>query len=816
MDGSRVSCSDSGPGSETAPFCSVQRAVDLAGPGQTVSVAAGTYRESVRVTRSGTAEAPITIRLKDEGELDVRYRPYFGVDGLTVSGVSHVVIRGVSASGGNAVVSDAHNVTLERSAFDTPDSGTALRITDGSSRVVLARDTIAARVFAAGLVVEQGSTETVLTTSVLSTSVIGRTSPPVPPLVAVNGAPGTVITGNTLHADCGIVIGLDAGSTGSSVRNNVIATVMKGSTCGGSQGVRVSADSTERTVSDYNLFDVGEGSPYIWAGTAYASLDTFRTATGQGSHDLTGSATTSYDECRQHDVPDAGSGTVDSADAAVPGQLALDFYGRERSDDPAVPNRGTGVGYHDRGAVERTDCMKLHVNGTWKGSRAVALDGQLLHSWTGPTTVTVDWGDGSSAQLPVGQSPFTLVLDHSYVRLGTYQVTVTALSSTASASTTVTAYTSGNGYTPVPPTRVLDTRTDPDPDAGGRTGPIPARATRAVKVPDSIPADVTALVLNVTAVNPKEPGFLTVYRWALPETSSLNFEAGEVVANLVTVDTRSALIYNGSAGTTDVVVDIAGYYRQSGSPGYGYTPLSPVRLLDTRPESPTGTARTVPANGQLTIAVAGTAGLPAQGVEAVTLNVTAVNAKASGHVTVHPGGTPRPNASNLNFASGRIVPNAVIVKTGGDGTVTLYNGSSAPVDLLVDLQGYYTASGGLAFVPTLPKRLTDTRETGGGGSISPLTTRPVDVHDLGIMHEGWFPARAVVLNTTVVTPTAPGYLTVFPDDTGRPTASNLNFTAGRTVANLTTSKISADGHVSFFNGSGGYTHLLVDRVGFFY
>ncbi|HSB87598.1 MAG TPA: M4 family metallopeptidase, partial [Ilumatobacteraceae bacterium] len=77
-------------------------------------------------------------------------------------------------------------------------------------------------------------------------------------------------------------------------------------------------------------------------------------------------------------------------------------------------------------------------------------------------------------------------------------------------------------------------------------------------------------------------------------------------------------------------------------------------------------------------------------------------------------------------------------------------------------------------------------------------------------------ATAVVLNVTVTEPQAAGFLTVYPCSPPAntpPNASNLNYTAGTTVANAVISKVGADGQVCIFNQSP--THLLIDVNGYF-
>ena len=72
---------------------------------------------------------------------------------------------------------------------------------------------------------------------------------------------------------------------------------------------------------------------------------------------------------------------------------------------------------------------------------------------------------------------------------------------------------------------------------------------------------------------------------------------------------------------------------------------------------------------------------------------------------------------------------------------------------------------------------------------------------------------AVVMNVTVVGPTAAGYLRVTPAG-GSSTTSSLNFAPGQTVPNLVTVAVGPGGAVDFFNPLGA-THVIADVVGYY-
>lgn len=122
---------------------------------------------------------------------------------------------------------------------------------------------------------------------------------------------------------------------------------------------------------------------------------------------------------------------------------------------------------------------------------------------------------------------------------------------------------------------------------------------------------------------------------------------------------------------------------------------------------------------------------------------------------------------------------------------------------------------GASYHAIIPSRLLDTRDATGVPAAAPLGGGAT--LDLQVTGRGGVPGAgvaAVILNVTVTGPTAGSFLTVFPTGAARPDASNLNFTPGLTVANLTVTKVGAAGKVSIFNASGS-THVIADVAGWF-
>jgi hypothetical protein len=208
--------------------------------------------------------------------------------------------------------------------------------------------------------------------------------------------------------------------------------------------------------------------------------------------------------------------------------------------------------------------------------------------------------------------------------------------------------------------------------------------------------------------------------------------------------------------------------------------------------------------------VAGFGGVPS-GAAAVVVNVTVVSPSAPGYVTVYPAGQAPPTASSLNYVAGQTVPNQVTVKLGTAGAIVLFASGGCP-NLVVDVQGWFAAgpAGTGGFEGVTPARVRDTRLV--GGCLVGNESRSITVGGVGAVPSS---ANAVVLNVTAVTPTAGGYLTVYP--TGRPTplASSLNFAAGGVVPNAVTVELGTGDSIAVFNGSGGCTHVVVDVVGYY-
>ena len=274
-----------------------------------------------------------------------------------------------------------------------------------------------------------------------------------------------------------------------------------------------------------------------------------------------------------------------------------------------------------------------------------------------------------------------------------------------------------------------------------------------------------------------------------------------------------------AAGAVDVTVtnaagtsptSVADKYTYTTNPTTVYTAMAPERLLDTR-----SNGSKLGPGGSLDLAIGGIS-VPSNATS-VILNVTTTNTTAAGFFTVFPAGASLPTASNLNWVAGQTIPNLVSVSLGTGGKVTIYNGHGN-ADVVVDLEGYFAPNtDGTAgeFAPLVPARITDTRAGSGQANAGSTLTAGATL-DVQVTGAGGVPATgvtAVILNATVTNTTAAGFLTAFPTGSSLPLASNLNWTAGKTIPNRVVVPVGTGGKVSFYNGHGN-ADLVVDVNGY--
>lgn len=369
---------------------------------------------------------------------------------------------------------------------------------------------------------------------------------------------------------------------------------------------------------------------------------------------------------------------------------------------------------------------------------------------------------------------------------------------------------SGLQFSSVTPCRLIDTRQSGQPIQGG--------TSQNFTIPQlggcSIPTSATAYSLNLTVVPHGSLGYLTVWPAGLaqPGISTMNSRDGRTKAEAAIVQAGSGnaiSIY--ASNTTDVILDINGYFSAPGAQTYQFYPLTPCRVIDTRnANGELGGPPLVGAQARNFDVLTSTCIPQHVSIAAYAFNVTVVpypGGQRLGYLTMWPEGQTQPQVSTLNNGTATSVANAAIVPAGTSGGISVY--ASASTQLIVDIDGYFAppATGGISLYPTAPCRVIDTRNGGGqpwqgektidvvGSSCSPPST-----------------AQAYVLNATVVPPGPMHYLTLWPDPQQRPNASTLNAIDGLITSNMAIIP-NADGSIDAY--ASDLTQLILDISSYF-
>jgi uncharacterized repeat protein (TIGR03803 family) len=442
---------------------------------------------------------------------------------------------------------------------------------------------------------------------------------------------------------------------------------------------------------------------------------------------------------------------------------------------------------------------------------AVTILGTNLTGATGVTfngttaTILTNTGSAITTTVPLGATS------------GTVQV---ALPGGTLSTTGVFQVNGPFQFVAVTPCRLLDTRQN--------GGPIPGGTTESFIVPSSggcgIPTSAAAYSLNVT-VSPHGPlGYLTIWPEGeiQPYVSTMNSLDGRIKANAVIVPASNNAVSVYVTDTTDVILDINGYFTAQTLNNLQFFPLPPCRVVDTRGSNgPLGGPRLEAQQERDFPVLSSTCFIPnGIGPVAYSLNFTAIpnpRHQPLGYLTVWATGSPQPPTSTLNNPTATVVANAAIVDVGNLGDIAVY--PSDTTDLLIDINGYFAIpwDGGYPYYPVSPCRAFDSRNNNGhpftGEIVVPIATSPCAP-----------PANAAgyVFNATVVPTSSLGYLTLWPDQSqsGQPVVSTLNAYDGFITSNMAIVQ-NLDGSTDAFAGMGnpgpgsGYTQLILDISGYF-
>ena len=389
------------------------------------------------------------------------------------------------------------------------------------------------------------------------------------------------------------------------------------------------------------------------------------------------------------------------------------------------------------------------------------------------------------------------------------------------------------------PIRILDTRPGATngcnlPGAAITGGTSFTQVARGTCSSQTIPANAMAITGNITTVE-SGGGFLTLYPSgaARPFVANSNFAANEILNNVFTVGLGQSdgafKIY--VTTTTNVVVDVTGYYAPPGAGGLYFHPLpKPIRLMDTRSTATNGCNLPGAPISAMTETTQG-AHLTCDGVtiptsaRAIVGNATVVAPGSNGFLTLFPANATRPFVATSNYRSGQVMNGPFTAGLTTSGQFKIY--SVAQTELVIDVLGYYSNEAsdvngtGLLFTPLpSPVRLLETR-TGqavgctmlgmpisGGSSITQTARGTCD----GMTVDST--ALAIVGNATVVNPLANGFLTFWPSSAAQPFVAASNYVAGKNFnRHFIVGLGSSDGAFKVFSAS--TTDLVIDLSGYF-
>ena len=146
---------------------------------------------------------------------------------------------------------------------------------------------------------------------------------------------------------------------------------------------------------------------------------------------------------------------------------------------------------------------------------------------------------------------------------------------------------------------------------------------------------------------------------------------------------------SGTAATCQVTMSAARSVTATFDASMDFYTVAPCRVLDSRQAAGPWGGTPLAAGQERTLTLGGACGIPAT-AQAVSVNITAVDATADGHLRVFPAATPRPTTSVINFRAGQTRANNAVVRLGAAAAVTLFSGQPAgAVHVVVDVNGWF-------------------------------------------------------------------------------------------------------------------------------
>ena len=371
-------------------------------------------------------------------------------------------------------------------------------------------------------------------------------------------------------------------------------------------------------------------------------------------------------------------------------------------------------------------------------------------------------------------------------------------SRTATSIAGATANSAASRFTPIPPRRLIDTR------IGWGTEQTPIGVGCTLEVDPQVDSDATAVVVNVTAIDPDLNGYLTAYPCGAerPLASIVPAIAGKVVPGSAIVPLNADgnfCVY--SMRTTEIVIDLTGVYRTGD--GVAFEPITTERRYDSR-GGPRLANETV-----VRVQVTGVGSVPPSAT-AIAATLHSTDALINGFITVWPCDAVRPTTSALNTSPGAAVTNHVQVGLDLSGGVCLY--AQHAMHLVLDISGWFGPTATADYHALMPSRVLDSRDgTGLTGRFAAGQNRALPM--LGV---GGVPATGVSAIAAEVTSTDAadaGYITVHACEAVVPEVSMVRNSVNSVAATTVTAALDAQGRWCLAPSVA--MHIVLDISGYY-
>jgi uncharacterized repeat protein (TIGR01451 family) len=220
---------------------------------------------------------------------------------------------------------------------------------------------------------------------------------------------------------------------------------------------------------------------------------------------------------------------------------------------------------------------------------------------------------------------------------------------------------------------------------------------------DVLPSELDSITTGATAGSAAVIGSTVTWNGSIPSggsvTVTIDARVKPAVGPGTTVANQATIAYDADvdgANETATATDDPGLPGASDptvftvtSPAFGFYPLTPCRLVDTRePDGPNG-GPALQAGTTRVFSLVSSCGIPAT-ARALSVNATVTQPTTLGHLRLYPADQALPTASNLNYAPGLTRANNAAVPLSASGELGVYCGQAAgSAHFVLDVNGYF-------------------------------------------------------------------------------------------------------------------------------